>query len=479
MKREPVQVDPQWLSYAEPAWVHDVRKADADNRHYWKEFQLSRRALGCMLEYTGDTRSVFEVLNNFPVRDALQLAAGARRILNNDRKGGRHRKGVESYYSKFKPLFEKMDLPDFSKHTVVQWLDNCPEGSLGHEYARYLATLKFDDFWAVMDDFDRTSLAHYVGYRYFRLHDFLHWILGFEPFDPVGETEIEAFMYAQTGMPNNLLFIAGYVSFLARKQPSMIPELVSANFEAYRYGKRAAELMLVDWREHLGRPLDQVRRELGIDERPVAMAVPMPRETPKLVHAVLNVPNAPKAERFFQDLFNYQTVVRDEPLGLVAMTAGNDHHTIALQEFLPDTALRFLTSLPKLLRRARAMGEASGKGGDRSPSGRKVSRPPFSVIRRAVGPGIHHLGFRVPDEQELHAYYRMLRSHAVKVEWACNHADATKSLYVKMPNGVLAEIFCDVGEVRDELEKIQKDGFPEDFETQSTKTWELRVPEDL
>ena len=480
MKREPVQIDPKWMSYAEPQWVHEVKKADANDRHYWKELRLSAKALSSMLEYTGDTRSVFEVLNNFPVRDGLQLAAGLRSNTRVGRaKAGKQRERANSYYAKFKPLFEQMDLPDFSKHTVVPWLTELPEGSLGHEYARYLATLKFDDFWAVMDDFERTSIAHYVGYRYFRLHDFLHWILGFEPYDPVGETEIEAFMYAQTGMPNNLLFIGGYLTFLARKQPSMIPELLAANLEAYRYGKRTAELMLVDWREHLGRPLEEVRRDLGIDERPVAVAVPMPKQTPKLVHAVLNVPSAPKAETFFDNLFNYQTVVRDERLGLVAMSAGNDHHTIALQEYLPDTPLRLLRGLPKLLRRAGAMAKASGKGGDRSPSGRKVSRPPLSVIRGAFGPGVHHLGFRVADEAELRAYYRMLRSHAVKVEWACNHADATKSLYVKLPNGVLAELFCDVGEIREQLEKLQTEGLPENFETQSTKTWELQVPQDL
>ena len=418
-------VDRAWVEGGDPAWIGTVRRADLQKRKPLRELAISLDALRRAQRWTGDTAAVFELLGNFPGLDLLRRRPAA--LVSDPRFLSRH---------------AERRRPALDKRTVVGFLDLYPAGSVGHSYAEYLVAMKLDDMHGALGHLDDADPAQFLAKLYLGLHDFLHWLLGFPPFEPIGETEIESFLYAQDGAPNHWMFVAGYVAFLVDKDPGQIPALLAANASAYLYGARAANLLLVDWEEELGQPLASVRRRLRIDERPVARAVPFPKETPKLAHAVLSVADVEQAAGWFGDIFRYTVSVRDRKLGLLATTAGDDHHTIAFQPVPTLAPSKLVPSLRQNLARALEMRRARGV---RSPrSGRPVSFPPLSVIWSALRPGVQHLGFRVASEADLESYHLLLKCHGVPVEWACSHMDATKSLYVFAPGNVLCELFVDL-----------------------------------
>ena len=46
------------------------------------------------------------------------------------------------------------------------------------------------------------------------------------------------------------------------------PDVFRTVWRGYWYGRRSPQLLAVDWEPHLARPLDEVRRELGLEAAP-------------------------------------------------------------------------------------------------------------------------------------------------------------------------------------------------------------------
>ncbi|MEW6777884.1 MAG: Coq4 family protein, partial [Bdellovibrionota bacterium] len=456
-KKRPIEIDEEWLAREVPDYLLKVRRHDPNNRNYWKELLITLDGARRVLNYTGDLQAVFEVLGNFPAADLLRFSVG---------------RAAFSQHPKLGDLHKTHPIPYFGKKRVISWLDTMPEGSVGYEYAKYLAALKLEDIYHALDYMDENHPVQNLAKRYIMVHDFMHYFLGFEPFEPIGETLIESFFYAQDGAPNHILFVATYCLFLLDKNPGIIPQLLRENLEAYEYGKRAAQLYYVDWDQYLHRPLEEVRRELRVDERPVCRAFRFPKTPPRLAHVVLSVNNADKAEDFIQKLFGYKTFVKDPHLGLVALSAGDDHHTLAVQEY-PT-----LSNLWRNAKRAWKLFRDSDGRIRSEKSGKKISRPPLSVVRTALNPGVQHIGFCVASDEDLLGYYKIMQSRGIKVEWACSHGGETKSLYVKLPGGTLAEFYTDSENAKKGLEEVRRTGKLPDEEL-VMDTYELNLPKDL
>lgn len=189
------------------------------------------------------------------------------------------------------------------------------------------------------------------------------------------------------------------------------------------------------------------------EKRTPRAAAPAP---PRLAHVVLNVPDLRAALDFYVGFLGYTEVAVDDQLGVHFLSAGDDHHTLALGECLPRgprALLRLHRLVPRLVRLLRTR-----LSDERSDAGRRRVRPSLDAIRMALRPGLQHIGFRVESEAELERLYRAMRARGIRVRWSVNHGDMIKGLYVHDGNGNMVELFADGARGREILELARRVG---------------------
>jgi ubiquinone biosynthesis protein Coq4/catechol 2,3-dioxygenase-like lactoylglutathione lyase family enzyme len=404
-------------------WNDSLRRADLADRHRWREARVAFDAARRVARDPANTAHVFELLENFPVLDWMRWRMGRLPFLRDPR---------------FLALYERRALPDLGP-AAVERLAALPDGTLGREYARFVQSRGYTDVfltWMTPDAPDR-----YFARRTGLLHDLVHFVLGYEPVEWIGEIEVEVFLLAQSRAPNHLLFLLGWLGIAARRGPRGLWRGRRRLRDAWRLGQRAPSLFLFEWERHWERPLAEVRRELNIDARPACGPLREPTAKPALAHLVLNVPDRVAAERFYIERFGYTVSGRDDRLGATFLTDGTDHHTLALQECLPRNPLRLPFAIARQLRRGAAllaMRRRAARAGTR-----RYTLPPARIVRAGLWSGHNHTGYRVPDEAELRAWYGRLRRAGVAIEWAVNHDDMVMGFYFRDPGGNWIELFCD------------------------------------
>jgi ubiquinone biosynthesis protein COQ4 len=139
-----------------------------------------------------------------------------------------------------------------------------PEGTLGHAYARFMKAhgLTPDVFDGPPADV-RDPRAAYVIQRIRQTHDLWHVVTNAET-DPAGEVALQAFTFAQLHAPSSgILALAGTLRSL-RATRQVLRDAV----ELYRTGARANKLAVFAWEDHWETPITEVRRLLGLPERP-------------------------------------------------------------------------------------------------------------------------------------------------------------------------------------------------------------------
>lgn len=148
-------------------------------------------------------------------------------------------------------------------------LEAMPADSLGRAYLRFLdgeGITAAGLVQASMDGAgDRTGdddETRYVRTRMRDTHDLWHTVTGYRG-DLLGEAALLAFTFAQTRHVG-VGFLAGIGAVLGGP-----PGTRRFIVRGFLRGRRAAWMPAVDWARLLPRPLDEVRRELGIDEIPV------------------------------------------------------------------------------------------------------------------------------------------------------------------------------------------------------------------
>ena len=147
-------------------------------------------------------------------------------------------------------------------------LEAMPEGSLGRAYLRFLDGEGITAAGLVQASMDGAGTPSgddeidYVRARMRDSHDLWHTVTGYRG-DLLGEAALLAFTFAQT---RNLGvgFLAGIGMVLGG-----VPGARRFIARGFARGLRAAWMPAVDWVKLLPRPLDEVRRELGIEEVPV------------------------------------------------------------------------------------------------------------------------------------------------------------------------------------------------------------------
>jgi ubiquinone biosynthesis protein COQ4 len=137
-----------------------------------------------------------------------------------------------------------------------------PDGTLGREYARFLADNKIspEPFETMPDIGDER--AAYVILRLRQTHDLWHVLTGYTP-DVRGEVLLQGFTFGQTTAPSALLIATfGYLRW-GLWQKWTLRELV----HAYRRGKATKFLATFRWEDHWATPVSELREQLACPAR--------------------------------------------------------------------------------------------------------------------------------------------------------------------------------------------------------------------
>ena len=417
-------------------WTQEVRRADPNRRARLRESFIALEAVLKLSQDTGATRYAFEAIENFPLYDLLRWSGERLPLLRDPR---------------FLELYRARSMPDLRTASALSMLEY-PEGTVGRAYAEYVRAKRLDNLFLEYLEID--GPGPWLAYRVAHLHDLFHFVLGYDAFDPIGEMEIEAYLFAQTGGWNHLCFLLGYAMFLARNQPKMLLESGPRLRAAHARGRSTENLLLVRWEELMRSPLSEVRARLGLSDTAPSPANPEPTAAPRLAHVVFNVPDLERAVLFYRRVHGYQVVARDESLGAVFLSGGDDHHTVALQETPSFGPLGLLRGARRLAALARGRRSSA-----RSDAGRPRVLPTLPVVLASLRTGFNHAGYRVESEEDLRGYVRRLRSAGVSIDWMVNHHDLVKGIYFRDPGGNLCELFVDGDRAR-ELADARARGVP-------------------
>ncbi|MBJ20475.1 MAG: hypothetical protein GY910_22905 [bacterium] len=151
-------------------------------------------------------------------------------------------------------------------------LRSLPEGSLGREYCRFAEESELypevlarivREARAETGGFVPESMpeAAYLHDRFRDLHDLWHTLTGYGT-DMAGEWGIIAFQCSQVDYRS--MQIMAFPNVVRNAIPRR-PDLIATWFRARRRGKRTRFLLAQDWDRLLPMPLEEVRRELGVE----------------------------------------------------------------------------------------------------------------------------------------------------------------------------------------------------------------------
>jgi ubiquinone biosynthesis protein COQ4 len=201
-----------------------------------------RRAAGALVALSRDKGRLDQVL---VFAMAVNMPVLAKRIerLGSDAEGAR--------------LFDER--PRIDRRSVdFAALERLPDGTLGREYARFLTDngISPEPFEVLPDVGDER--AAYAILRLRQTHDLWHVLTGYTP-DVSGEVLLQAFTFAQLGLPSAFLLCAlGTLRYLLFRR-GHFPRLV----RAYRRGKAARFLATFRWEEHWATPVAELRTALA------------------------------------------------------------------------------------------------------------------------------------------------------------------------------------------------------------------------
>jgi ubiquinone biosynthesis protein COQ4 len=137
-------------------------------------------------------------------------------------------------------------------------LERLPDGTLGREYARFLRDngITPEPFEVTPDVGD--DRAAYIITRLRQTHDLWHVVTGYTP-DVSGEVLLQAFTYAQLGIPSAFFLAAlGTLRYLLFRRGHF-----TALRRAYRRGKDARFFATFPWESHWETPVADLRTMLA------------------------------------------------------------------------------------------------------------------------------------------------------------------------------------------------------------------------
>ena len=146
-------------------------------------------------------------------------------------------------------------------------LRDLPAGTLGRVYFEHCDANRLDpllistESQKVAAEFPATAEHKFVYDRYRDSHDLWHVLTGYGT-DMAGEAGIIAWTYAQLRNRGFLLiFLLNALMCTKRGRP----DVFRTCWQGYWHGRRSPLLLAIDWGRYLDRPIEAVRRELGLE----------------------------------------------------------------------------------------------------------------------------------------------------------------------------------------------------------------------
>ncbi|HEU4409846.1 MAG TPA: Coq4 family protein [Polyangiaceae bacterium] len=152
-------------------------------------------------------------------------------------------------------------------------LSALPEGTLGRAYADFMRAANLDP--ASIPTLEARGEHGWFTAHLYETHDVWHVVAGFGP-DVAGELGLQAFYFAQLEGPLPMAVLTAGLLNTVVSAMGDAPRRMDEIARGWRLGRAARPLFGVRWDERWARPLDEVRRELGL---------PAPGEEPALPRA--------------------------------------------------------------------------------------------------------------------------------------------------------------------------------------------------
>lgn len=157
-------------------------------------------------------------------------------------------------------------------------LKDLPEETLGHQYWAHCERNHIDPAFIseesqkVAREYPATAEHKFIYDRYRDSHDLWHVVTGWG-LDMAGEAGIIAWTYAQTRNKGYLLIFLLNALMCAKRGRF---DVFRTCWKGFQHGRRTPLLLAVDWDDHLKRPIDDVRRDLGVELAPDYPTFDMP-----------------------------------------------------------------------------------------------------------------------------------------------------------------------------------------------------------
>lgn len=138
-------------------------------------------------------------------------------------------------------------------------VDNHLEEKLATGYRQFHESVEASGRLERMPD-----LLRYKVLRGYQTHDLHHVLTGY-PATPFGELGLQAFGLAQMSFPYAGMWVAVVTAHMTFLEPELIRPAMDAIVDGWGFGSRARSIQFVAFETMLDRPLEDVRREYGLE----------------------------------------------------------------------------------------------------------------------------------------------------------------------------------------------------------------------
>lgn len=156
----------------------------------------------------------------------------------------------------------------------LEKLKKLPEGTLGRVFAEHMIENKLDPKDIPVPSHEAGDVR-YVKTHLRETHDIWHVVTGFHT-DVAGEIGLQAFYLAQ--LPSRLSAMLISMAFLHLATKTMAPRdaIMTEIMRGWALGKKARPFFGYRWADRWSTPLEEVRKELGVDLALREAAIPEP-----------------------------------------------------------------------------------------------------------------------------------------------------------------------------------------------------------
>lgn len=173
---------------------------------------------------------------------------------------------LKSTFGRFEPSFEVKDFISGRRHLFPDYSDiefkSFQPGTFGHAYHQFMKDRKLSPF-RFSGSYADLLEKNYLPIFYASVHDFFHVLTGYDT-TFAGEAGVWAFVAAQNISPQAMKAHRMAQLFFPVISPLKTSLIRQAGREGLKMGKSASQILTMDFRKELEKPLEEVRSRYAI-----------------------------------------------------------------------------------------------------------------------------------------------------------------------------------------------------------------------